>query len=220
MVKKRTTVKASANSSRAEHGEPKYPYTTKPGSLRKFLQLVPTKPKPPKVVTRTLETWGFSDSNDASMLRVLKAIGLLTEAGEPTDAYASFMKKDTGPSVLGDRIRSAYKELFEHVADPARADTEELINFFNIHSGGSDKTIQYQAQTFKALADSARFVEGTTVEVRTVASTLAAPDEPLAPSGGPRFHIDLHIHLPENKSRNDYDAIFESIANHLLSRRS
>jgi hypothetical protein len=40
----------------------------------------------------------------------------------------------------------------------------------------------------------------------------------ISPPGKAALHVDLHIHLPENKSRADYDAIFASIAEHLLGK--
>lgn len=205
-----------------EHGEPKFPYTTKPASLRKFLQVVPTKPKPPKVVSTTLKTWGFTDSNDTSILRVLKTVGLLGGGGEPTDLYAAFMKTDTGPAALGAAVKQAYKELFEHVTDPEKAKSEELASFFRIHSGGAPATISLQAATFKALADSARFDSiGGIPEGHGPPALVANPPGTRGnSSGAPAFHMDLHIHLPENKSRADYDLIFSSIAEHILGKRS
>lgn len=169
------------------------------------------------MASTTLKTWGFKDSNDATILRVLKRIGFLSDSGESTEAYTSFMKKDIGPVALGDRLRATYPQLFDHIADPARASTEELTNFFNIHSGGS--TIQLQVQTFKAMADNARF-EGASQP----GSNTAMPSSPVVTNvahenGMPALHIDLHIHLPENKSRTDYDSIFASIAEHILGKK-
>jgi hypothetical protein len=150
----------------------------------------------------------------------LKAIGFLSGGGEPTELYTAFMKTDTGPVALGRAVRQVYKDLFEHITDPARAKSEELASFFRIHSGGSPATISLQAATFKALADSARFDESPSdadgkVEVKASSGATMHSIQ----SQTPAFHIDLHIHLPENKSRADYDLIFASIAEHILGRR-
>jgi hypothetical protein len=201
-----------------ETGEAKFPYTTKPGSLRRFLQIITAKPKPPKISMDTLKTWGFKDTNDASILRVLKKIGMLTDGGEPTAVYSNYMKKDSGPIALGEKVMEVYRDLFANVSDPPHASNEDLTNYFNINSGGSEGTIQYQLSTFKALADNSKFDSS--------GGDRGGVDEAKAPLGnsersnysGPGLHIDLHIHLPENKTKSDYDAIFQSIAQHLYKK--
>jgi hypothetical protein len=203
--------------SEAASGQPRFPYCTAPNSLRRFLTLVPDKPKPPKVTVKTLKAWGFTSSNDFSILRVLKGLDLLSSSGEPTQHYVAFMKRDAGPAALGTRLRETYAELFQNVAHPERTSNEDLRNFFNIHSGGGERTIRLQIETFKALAAHATFGAGDTL------GEEAPPDGPAdsggGPGTGPAVRIDLHIHLPENKTKADYDAILESIANHLYRRR-
>src|SRR5438132_3472218 len=71
--------------------QPKFPYSNKPNSLRKFLEQIPKRPKPAKVNADTLKGWGLKDSNDYSIIRVLKALGLVGSNGEPTEAYITFM---------------------------------------------------------------------------------------------------------------------------------
>ncbi|MCI0532049.1 MAG: DUF5343 domain-containing protein, partial [candidate division Zixibacteria bacterium] len=81
---------ADASSSRVT-SIPKFPYATTPNALRKFLQLVPQKPKPPKVNINTLQAWGLKNTNDKSIIRVLKALGLVDSNNEPTERYTEFM---------------------------------------------------------------------------------------------------------------------------------
>src|SRR5258706_7762281 len=153
--------------------------------------------KPQKIVSSTLQTWRFKASNDATILRVLKRIGLLKDAGEPTESYGQFMKRDGGPATLGSLVRTTYKDLFDHVADPARASNDELTNFFNIHSGGSESSIHFQVGTFKALADSAHFERS--VESPVTTNTVTDQTVVQAPSSRAAvLHIDLHVHRPEN----------------------
>src|SRR5713226_7154194 len=80
---------------------PKFPYTTKPASLRRLLKEIPKKPKPQKFDMGLLRSWGFSDANDYSMLRVLKAVNLLNDKNEPTELYTRFMNLDEGAKILG-----------------------------------------------------------------------------------------------------------------------
>lgn len=204
--------------SASTHGDPKYPYSLTPNSLRRFLGMIPNKPRPPKITGETLKVWGFKNTNDASVLRVLKKLDLLSSAGEPTNYYAEFMKMDTGPAALGYRVRVVYAALFNNVANPEKATNEDLKNFFNIHSGGADETIRLQIETFKALAAYATFGESDPL---TPESPPVTGDSTSGGIGaqGPAVRIDLHIHLPENKTKSDYDAILESIAHHLYQRK-
>lgn len=213
-TKKKTSTRGARDETTAE---PKFPYCTTPQSLRRFLEIVPQKPKPPKVTGATLKVWGLKNSNDQSILRVLKAADLLGPGGDTTPTYAEFMTKDKGPAALGKKIREIYSTLFENVPNPEKASSPDLTNFFNIHSGGGERTIRFQIDTFKALAAYATFGETDPLAGKEI-------DGEVHGNGGgraeePTIRVDLHIHLPENKTRADYDALLESIATHLYGRK-
>jgi len=176
--------------------EARFPYTNKPGSLRKLLKEIPTKPKPSKFDRTLLQSWGFRDANDHSMVRVLKAVNLLSGSNEPTAAYLQFMNLDGGPRVLGTEIKRLYAPLFTASHKPYEETPEKLKNLFNIHPGGGERALEYQMQTFKALCESASF------------------------DGQPTVNINLHIHLPENKTRRDYSDIIEDIGRYIFGRVS
>lgn len=219
--KAKTRMKASSVSEGAST-KPKFPYATKPNSLRKFLELIPQKPKPNKVNAATLKAWDLRDTNDSTIIRVLKALGLVGGNNEPTPRYTEFMTPGIGPAVLAGAIKQVWSPLFEHSHEPHKEDDATLRNYFNIHSGGGEKTIGYQIQTFKAACDHADFSDAvSTAGVKAGAS----PANPAIPTvggspaaAGAVIHIDLHIHLPENKSRRDYEYIFEDIAKYIFGR--
>jgi hypothetical protein len=213
--------KKSNESANQATTQPKFPYSNKPNSLRKFLEQIPKRPKPAKVNADTLKGWGLKDSNDYSIIRVLKALGLVGGNGEPTEIYTAFMTPGKGPAVLGQAVRRVWAPLFELSHQPNKEDDEKLRNYFNIHSGGSDATLALQIQTFKAACDYA--------DLSAPGSVPSDGGKRPAPSGGgaatksqtrgesaPAIHIDLHIHLPENKSRRDYEYIFEDIGKYIL----
>lgn len=200
---------------------PKFPYTTKPGSLRKFLETVPTKPRPAKVNFELLKAWGMKDSNDKSIIRVLKDLGLVGPNNETTEKYVEFMTPGKGPAVLGAAIKTVWAPLFGLSHQPHREDDATLRNYFNIHSGGSDSTISLQIQTLKAACDFAVFDSANVAAAAATPSSAASAMATAASgSGGAVIHIDLHIHLPENKAARDYEYIFEDIAKHLLGRQT
>ena len=205
----------------AESTEPKFPYTTEPKALRRLLTEIPKRPKPPKLTLDTLKAWSVSSNNNArTAITVLKKLGLVNQGGEPTSAYTEFMKKDTGPSILGERIKDVYQVLFENSLAPQDDTDEDLRNLFNIHSGGGEDTMRLQIQTFKALSEYANFNAAATTSIKPEATRGGAQTS----SGGdstqhlPPIQVDLHIHLPENKTTRDYEAIIQDIARYIYGR--
>ncbi len=203
---------------------PKFPYTTKPASLRRLLKDIPNKPKPPKFDMDLLRSWGFSDANDYSMVRVLKAVGLLNDKNEPTELYLRFMGIDDGGKALAPELRRVYAPMFQASHTPYAESNEKLQNLFHIHSGGGDRSFEQQIQTFKALCENAIFDPITPSGVPNaqvgVADRLGLNGAPAGggENGRPTININLHIHLPENKSRRDYETIIEDIGRYIFGR--
>lgn len=195
---------------------PRFPYTNSPGALRKLLTAIPAKPRPSKLTLEMMKTWKVTSTNEASPLRVLKDIGLLSANGEPQAAYNAYMEPPPkGPRALGARLKEVYKELFEVSHEPHK-NQSDLNSFFRINAGGGERTIEYQIQTFKALSEYADF-SGTGDP-----AAGAAGDTGEAGNGGggnlPSVKIDLHIHLPENKTTRDYESIIQDIARYIYGR--
>ena len=205
-------------------GRPKFPYTNSPATLRKLLKEIPKRPKPPKISGATLGSWGLpDDANSRTAITVLKKVGVLGPGGEPSEAYVAFMKQGVGPKALGQRIKETYRILFENSLSPQTDSDEALKNLFNIHSGGGDDAMRFQIQTFRALCEHADF-SGS--ESEGASGSGEGEQAGGAASGGasgtgaslPPVKIDLHIHLPENKSTRDYEAIIQDIAKYIYGR--
>ncbi len=204
----------------------KFPYTTKPASLRRLLKEMPGKPRPPKFDMNLLKSWGFNDANDHSMLRVLKAVNLTNDKNEPTELYSRFMSLDGGAKALGPEVKRVYEPLFQASHTPYSESNEKLQNLFNIHSGGGDRSLDQQIQTFKALCEYASFeiavgnkpAVGANLGVVGAGSAGVSGGGASDINGGPIVNINLHIHLPENKSRRDYEDIIEDIGRYIFGR--
>ncbi|MCG7981048.1 MAG: DUF5343 domain-containing protein [gamma proteobacterium symbiont of Clathrolucina costata] len=202
---------------------PSFPYSTKPNSLRKFLEQVPRKPRPNKVNADTLKAWDLKDNNDQTIIRVLKALELVGTNNEPTEKYTEFMTPGKGPGVLGQAVKQVWGALFELSHEPHKEDEGTLRNYFNIHSGGSEATIGHQIQTFKAACDFADFSAAAVGNASRTQPSMGVSPAGVGGSGAGNnavIHIDLHIHLPENKSRRDYEYMFEDIAKYIYGRGS
>ncbi len=206
---------------KGETGEPKFPYTTEPQALRRLLTEIPKRPKPPKVTMETLKAWNVSNNNNArTAIAVLKKLGFLGSAGEPTELYVEFMKTGVGPGVLGRRIKEVYRVLFENSHAPQSEPIEELKKLFNIHSGGGTEAMRLQVQTFKTLSEYATF---TVADAAPGAKNHKATGEAQTLTDHqdhrlPPIQVDLHIHLPENKTTREYEAIIQDIAKYIYGR--
>jgi hypothetical protein len=113
--------------------------------------------------------------------------------------------------------------MFQASHTPYNEGAEKLQNLFHIHSGGGERAIEYQMQTFKALCESATFDQApaatTTGGVTKEGGTAGGRDVSHAGAGLPAsININLHIHLPENKSRRDYEDMIEDIGRHIFGR--
>jgi hypothetical protein len=201
--------------------KPAFPYTVIPNGLRSLLRQVPEKPKPPKFTQQVARAWGINDNNYTSIFSVLRALGLLDSVNQPTTEYTRFMDAETGPSVLGEKIRAVYSKLFESSKEPYKEQDQKLRNLFNIHSGGAESTLKLQTATFKVLCEFAKFDASPAKGGGETDKASNGADGDSAGAGQQRaaIHIDLHIHLPENKTTRDYQAMFEDIAHYLMGRK-
>jgi hypothetical protein len=200
-------------------GEPKLPYCTKPNALRRFLKLVPSKPKPPKVNNDLLAAWDLGGHNANSIIRVLRGIGLIDSSNQPSNEYITFMDPKHGPGRLGHLIRQCFAPLFEASHAPHKESDETLKRLFNIHSGGAERTLQYQVTTFKTLCEFANFDSAEQpVTPGTTGATNGGTVAGASFGAGMNVHIDLHIHLPPNKNRRDYEYMFEDIGRYIYGK--
>jgi hypothetical protein len=201
--------------------QPRFAYTTSPSALRRLLKEIPKRPKPGKLTLEVLKTWQVISTNDATPVGVLKKLGMVGPGGEPLKSYADFMQPPpTGPRALGALIKEHYKELFETSHEPHK-DQSELKPFFNIHAGGGERAIDLQIQTFKALSEHADF-SGAGALLGNGDSSDPGAGQNGGGSGSagnlPPVRVDLHIHLPENKTARDYESIIQDIAKYIYGR--
>src|SRR5260370_5917168 len=131
------------------------------------------------------------------------------------------MELEGGGGALGTPLRKLYEPLFNASHTPYTESNEKLQNLFNIHSGGSDRALEQQIQTFKALAENTKF-DGV------IPLTPPAPGAGLPPGVPPAgsalaataININLHIHLPENKTQREYESMIEDIGRYIFGRPS
>ena len=129
------------------------------------------------------------------------------------------MQLDGGAAALAEPIRKTYQPFFQASHTPYKELNEKLVNLFNIHSGGGERALDQQIQTFKALCEYAAFdAPAQTSQLSQPAVPASLSTTPGLPGVEAAMHINLHIHLPENKTRRDYEAMIEDIGRYIFGR--
>ncbi|MDI3563660.1 DUF5343 domain-containing protein [Bradyrhizobium sp. Arg816] len=204
---------------------PTYPYTLVTGKLKTLLGKVRSSGIPPKLSAAHLKTLGFTSSNDAGMIGVLKFIGLTDGAGIPTPLWSEY-RGQNHREVLGKAIRQGYADLFAIYPDANARTVTDLAHVFSTSSTAGEKVVNQTVQTFKALVEEADFSRQSgfdaTVGALTTGPLHAAPAaaSPAAAHGSPSakhpaVHIDIQIHISPESSAEQIDKMFESMAKHL-----
>ncbi len=195
----------------------KFPYTSAPNSLRKFLKGIPDKAVPPKVTKQYLQSIGLKSKADPTIIPVLKSVELIDGSGVPTNAFRDFRDESKGPPILATLIRKKYEDLYSTYEDAHVQNDDNLANFFKVKSELGPRAINYQIATFKTLCEFADFKAGGAPVVGQASQTPTSRTSQADLLPG--IHLSLEIHLPESKDPAVYDLIFQAIAKHVLKER-
>lgn len=197
-----------------------YPYTNVPGKLKELLQKIRTSGIPPKLTSNHLKTWGFTSSNDSTMIGVIKFIGLTDGSGIPTPLWSEY-RGQRHRSVLGRAIKQGYVDLYAVYPDAETRPVQDLTHVFSTSSTAGEQVISKTVSTFKALIDEADFspAEHSSTNITTgplhAAPATPPPASAHAAAKQPAIHIDIQIHISPESSAEQINKIFESMARHL-----
>jgi hypothetical protein len=167
-----------------------------------------------------LKTLGFKSSNDASLIGVLKFIGLTDATGVPTPKWTQY-RGANHKRVLGEAIREGYADLFAVYPDAHQRNQSDLDHVFSTSSSGGKQVIAKTVSTFKSLAEQAEFApiqEHTELQMKSGPLHTPAVPGTAASGAGPSpvaLHIDIQIHISPEASADQIDQIFASMARHL-----
>jgi len=201
-----------------------FPYTTVPGKIKPLLAKIREVGVPQKVTVQWLKSVGFTSSNDASLIGVLKYIGLTDSSGVPTSKWGQY-RGANHKKVLGNGIREGYADLFAVYPDANHRTQGDLEHVFSTSSSGGKQVISKIVSTFKSLAEQAEFspvseqtdLHMSTGPLHTPAAQAAAGAG--RDTGGPALHIDIQIHISPEASADQIDQIFASMGKHLYGSR-
>ena len=208
-----------------------FQYTTVPGKIGPLFNKIRSVGVPAKATTQWLKAIGFTSSNDASLLTIVKAIGFSDQSGSPTDAWKQY-RGNQHKAVIANAIRTGYRSLFDVYSDAWERTDKDLEHFFSTHSTAGEQVVSKTVSTFKSLAVLGDFsAESPPVHRESRNDGSSTPSGP--PSGrakstptpggpaahGPSVHLDIQIHISPESTPEQIEQIFASMAKHLYERR-
>lgn len=204
-------------------------YTTVPGKIKPLLDKIRGVGIPSKATVQWLKTIGFKSSNDASLLGMLKAVGLVDSSNVPTPTWSNY-RGAKHREVLGEAIQRGYAELFAVYADAWQRSNSDLEHVFATSTTAGKQVISKTVASFKALCECADF--GVAGEPSNQSIHTTSPlHSPVVDSSGstqafathakaaPSIHIDLQIHVSPEATPEQIDQIFKSMAKHLYGAK-
>jgi hypothetical protein len=204
-----------------------YAYIISNNKIEPIFTRVRSAARPERFNRDTLNTWGFTASNDRAMASVMKMLGFINDAGVPTEHYDRLRDLNDWRYVLAERIRAAYSDLFAIDSSMNTAPESEVKGAISRITGKDEEAVGRYYSTFKTLAALGQFdpKPSRTTEVskpppaeETVTPTAKVKTEtPEEPSHRRRseYHYNIQIHLPVTTDISVYNAIFKSLKENL-----
>ena len=205
----------------AEQG--KYAYTTVPGKLRDLMQKIPKIGRPDKVTGGWLKTAGWTSSNDASMITVLKFVGLIGADGRPTEVWDAV--RTGNKTQFSEAVKTAYADLFSLYPDAHRKDAESLRNFFRPHTAGGEQVQAKMVQTFQILVEFGAFDSSPSAEKHNSDGADLQSNAMQQKSSGETHKlstnsialtVNIQLQLPATADGSVYESLFAAMRKHLI----
>ena len=206
--------------------DPNVPYMTSTKNLHKILDAMQGAETPPVFGLDFLVDLGFTSSNDRSILKVLRYLGMIDTSGKPQTSYREIADHTKARAVLAARLKAAYDDLYTSYKQAHERTTESLKGWFKTKTGAGAAVASKMATTFKALASYADFTKaGSEVPVPPPLSPPSPGEEEArrvkrdatGPGLGEAFGLvyRIEIHLPDTQNVETFRAIFRAIREEL-----
>lgn len=200
------------------------------GKVHEILNKIQNAALPESFGVDFLKDMGFTSSNDRAIIRVLKYLGMIDQAGRPQPSYREFMDHTKAKAVLAARLRATFDDLFTADKEAQTRSAGQLKGWFKTKTGAGEAVAEKMASTFKSLAE---YADWTAVPASVPATpTIQPPLEQemkdssskvqvtVPRNGRPETAIGLvyrfEIHLPDTSNVDTFRAIFRAIKEELL----
>jgi hypothetical protein len=214
----------------------KLPYLASPGTVKTVLDKIIEARTPERFTQDFLETkLGAKGGSARAIIPLLKRVGMLEQAGSPTELYRKFRNTETSGAAMAMAIRHGYAELFERNEYAHELGKPKLLELINEISGNEkgNSADNFTASTFMNLKEYADF-DMLLDEDEKPTATTAIPQAPLNDAlahaaqptatrqgrgeGPLTLAYSINLHLPETDDIKVFDAIFQSLNNNILKR--
>lgn len=199
-----------------------YPYVPATEKIAQFFKKIGDIGVPEKFSNKTLKSLGFTSSNDARLVNLVKFLGLVEQNGTPTGLWKEHRTK---PRVaMAKAIHAAYSDLFQHYSDANQRDDEALRTYFAANSSVGAAAVGMMVSTFKTICRLADFssVDQMEHDVAQVARTSRRTEHhprvrANAGTDGMTVNINIQLQLPADATPETYERFFEAMRKHVLA---
>lgn len=195
--------------------------------IPQYFETILNAQAPEKFTVKFLKDLGFTSSTDIQFINVLKALGFLDESGTPTEQYYQLFDRSNCKSLVAQRIKLAYNDVFALNINANTMSREELKGKFKTLTAGQkgDSALNQMVSTFINLCAYADWSESPkretpiiskdddVVDVSTVSNDVTQSMQ--SSTKGLDLNYNIHIHLPATRDQAVYDALFASLAKHI-----
>ena len=154
---------------------------------------------------------------------ILKATGLISGSGTPTELYAQFQTESGRSAAALQALRSGFGEIFRRNQYAHRADEKALTDIVVAITGlpPKDGIVRQIVSTFQAFQGYAKDAKEEPPGSAGAGERPPPPAPPTPPGSGTGHAVGLvynvNVVLPETTNVEVYNAIFRSLRGNLLS---
>jgi hypothetical protein len=205
------------------------PYVNAYNGIPTLFEKIKAAAVPPKFTMDFLSTvLDLKSSSYRAMIPLLKKLGFIDAANIPTQAYKDFREDSSSGRVMAERLREAYKPLFQASEYAWKLNKEELTAKLKSLTGAAedDQYISAVACTFLALSKLAKWEGGHQKKKEPVSEedgksgsdpgVRKRQDEFV--DGRLRLSYTINLNLPATTEIEVFNAIFKSLRENLLSQ--
>jgi hypothetical protein len=214
------------------------PYVNAYGKIKSLFDGIKKAAVPQKFTQDFLSTMlGFQSSSDRALLSLLKRLGFLDEANNPTQAYKDYRDESRSKTVMAIQVKKAYSDLFSANEYANKLDKGKVIEILKRVTGvgEDDQRLDYAAATFLGLvflsdfeAKDLEIPKKVIIEEKKILSN--PPQQPIQqyprrePMELPKphqfgFSYTINLNLPETTDIEVFNAIFKSLKENILNEK-
>jgi uncharacterized protein DUF5343 len=203
------------------------PYVNGYGGIPKLFAKIKEAAVPPKFTQDFMNTiLGLKSSSFRAMIPLLKRLGFIDQSNVPTQPYKDYREDSLSGPIMAERLREAYKALFDANEYAHKLDKKELQGKLKSLLGAAedDQNIPFVAGTFLELSKLAKW-DGTAPRAKKEVQEAAAgrgegpvQDRNQESLVGARLGLSytINLNLPATTEIEVFNAIFKSLRENLL----